>query len=90
VIENTGGVQLDWSLLDRRLGLSFEAFDFGRERDLDPHLRLTGRWALGKYIVVRAGYDDPLVDEFRSPFVGAGIRWTDDDLKYLLGSVPSF
>jgi phospholipid/cholesterol/gamma-HCH transport system substrate-binding protein len=90
VIENTGGVQVDWSFLDRRLGLSLEAFDFGRERDLDPHLRLTGRWALGKYFVVRAGYDDPLVDEFRSPFIGAGIRWTDDDLKYLLGSVPSF
>ena len=90
VIENTGGVQVDWNLLDRRLAFSLEAFDFGRERDLDPHLRLTGRWALGKYVVVRAGYDDPLVDEFRSPFIGAGIRWTDDDLKYLLGSVPKF
>ena len=90
VIENTGGVQLDWGFLDRRLAFSLEAFDFGRERDLDPHLRLTGRWALGRYVVIRAGYDDPLVDEFRSPFVGAGIRWTDDDLKYLLGSVPNF
>jgi phospholipid/cholesterol/gamma-HCH transport system substrate-binding protein len=70
--------------------MSFEAFEFGRERDLDPHLRLSGHWNLTKNIYFKAGYDDPLVDEFESPFFGAGLRWTDDDLKYLLGSVPSF
>jgi len=31
-----------------------------------------------------------LVDDRASPFAGVGLRWTDDDLKYLLGSVPSF
>ena len=36
------------------------------------------------------GYDDPLVSERDSLFVGAGIRWRDDDLKYLLGSIPRF
>jgi hypothetical protein len=32
------------------------------------------------------GYDDPL--ERDSFFLGGGIRWRDDNLKYLLGSVP--
>ena len=68
--------------------LSLEAFDFGRERDLDPHLRLTGQWNFYRNLYVKAGYDDPLVDEFRSPFLGIGIHWSDDDLKYLMGSVP--
>ena len=68
----------------------FEAFDFGRERDLDPHLRLTGQWNFLRNLYVKAGYDDPLVEEFRSPFVGVGIRWSDEDLKYLMGSIPSF
>ncbi|MEO8277435.1 MAG: MlaD family protein [Thermoanaerobaculia bacterium] len=88
VIENTGGVQVDWTTTEKKLVFSFEAFDFGRERDLDPHLRLTGQWNLLRSLYVKAGYDDPLVEEFRSPFVGVGIHWSDDDLKYLMGSLP--
>jgi len=90
IIESSAGVQVDYSFLDRRFALSVEAFDFGRERELDPHLRLTGLWNVTPHIYLKGGYDDPLVDEFRSPFLGAGVRWTDNDLKYLLGSIPSF
>ena len=36
------------------------------------------------------GYDDPLVSERDSLFLGLGVRWRDDDLKYLLGSIPRF
>lgn len=88
ILENTAGVQVDYTFLDKRLGLSFEAFNFGRERDLDPHLRLTGQWNFMHNLYLKAGYDDPLVEEFRSPFVGVGVRWSDDDIKYLMGSAP--
>ena len=88
ILENTAGVQVDYSFFRKRAMLSFEAFDFGRERDLDPHLRLTGQWNFYRNLYVKAGYDDPLVDAYRSPFVGVGIHWSDDDLKYLMGSVP--
>ena len=90
LIENTGGVQVDYGLVPDRLWLSLEAYDFSRELDLDPHLRLSAQWYPLRSLYVRAGYDDPLVDDLRSPFVGVGLRWSDDDLKYLLGSVPSF
>jgi len=30
------------------------------------------------------------VRERDSLFVGVGVRWRDDDLKYLLSSVPKF
>lgn len=89
LIENTGGVQVDYSLLDKKLWFSLEAFDFGRERDLDPHLRFTTQWNVFKNLYVKGGYDDPLVDDFKSPFIGAGVRWSDDDLKYLMGSLPT-
>jgi len=89
VIQNSGGVQVDYSLLDKKLWFSLEAFDFGREMDLDPHLRFTTQWNFHKNFFVKGGYDDPLVDQYKSPFVGLGIRWTDDDLKYLMGSVPN-
>lgn len=90
LIENTGGVAVDYGVVPDKLSLSFEAYDFARELELDPHLRLTARWFPWRNVFVNAGYDDPLVDELASPFVGAGLRWSDDDLKYLLGSIPSF
>jgi len=88
IFESTGGAAIDYRLFDDRVRLSLEAFDFGREADLDPHLRLTGQWQLSPNVYVLGGYDDPLVTERDSLFVGGGVRWTDDDFKYLLGSLP--
>ena len=90
VIENSPGLEIDYSLVPDKLWLSFEAYDFSRELDLDPRLRLTASWYPVRNLYLRAGYDDPLVDEFASPFYGAGLRWNDDDLKYLFGSLPRF
>jgi phospholipid/cholesterol/gamma-HCH transport system substrate-binding protein len=90
LVENTGGAQVEYSLIPERVWLSFEAYDFSRELDLDPHLRLSALWYPWRNVFVEAGYDDPLVDDLRSPFVGFGLRWSDDDIKYLLGSIPNF
>lgn len=90
VIESSGGVQAEYPLLDRRLWLSLEAFDFDREGELEPHLRLSGRYRLGETLYLRAGYDDFLESERDSLFLGGGLRWRDDQLKYLLGSLPRF
>jgi phospholipid/cholesterol/gamma-HCH transport system substrate-binding protein len=90
LVESTGGAGLDYRLFDKRLALSLDAFDFGREDDLKPHLRLTGRYSLGSNVYLMGGYDDLLEKERDSLFFGAGVRWSDDDLKYLLGSLPRF
>ncbi len=90
LIESKFGVQVDYPLFDDRLWLSLEAFDFSRAQDLDTHVRLSGRWRLHPNLYLMAGYDDPLVSDRRAVLFGAGIRWKDDDLKYLLGSLPSF
>ncbi len=88
LIESTGGAAFDYSVLDRKLRFSFEAFDFGRENDLNPRLRFTTRWNLFKNAYVVGGVDDFLESGRESVFLGGGIHWSDDDLKYLLGSVP--
>lgn len=88
LVEDSFGVEVEYPFLDRRLWLDVEAFDFDRPDDLAPHLRLTGRWHLNDNIYFVGGYDDPLESDFDSLFVGGGIRWTDDNLKYLLGSIP--
>ena len=90
LIENEGGLQVDYALIPDKVWMSFEAYDFSRELDQDPHLRLSATWFPWKNLYLRAGYDDPLVDELESPFVGAGLRWSDDDIKYLAGSIPRF
>ncbi len=85
LIEGTGGAQVDYPLpvLDRKLLVSFEAFDFNRPNDLSPRLRLTGRYQFHPNLYLIGGYDDPLENE--SFFLGGGIRWSDENIKYLLG-----
>lgn len=90
LIENSGGAEIDYALVPDKVWLSATAYDFARELDLDPHLRLTAKWHPFKNVYVTGGWDDLLVEESDSPFLGAGLRWTDDDLKYLFGSMPSF
>lgn len=86
LIENTGGAQVEVPVFQDRFLVSFEAFDFNRPQDLSPHLRLTGRWRFHPNLYVVGGYDDFLEND--SLFLGGGIRWNDENIKYLLGAVP--
>lgn len=85
LIEGTGGAEVDYPLpiLDHKLLLSLEAFDFNRPNDLSPRVRLTGRYQFHPNIYLIGGYDDPLENE--SFFLGGGIRWSDENIKSLLG-----
>jgi phospholipid/cholesterol/gamma-HCH transport system substrate-binding protein len=85
LIESTGGAEIEYPVpvLDKKLWLSFEAFDFNRPDNLQPHLRFMGRYQLHPNLYLVGGYDDLL--EKGSAFLGGGIRWTDENLKYLLG-----
>lgn len=91
LFDSTGGVGADYSLNDR-IRVTGEAFDFGGKRDDSPHLRLLGEYVVRRerpdtpQIFVRTGIDNPLND---TAFVfGGGVRWRDEDLKYLIGSLP--
>ena len=89
LIESRFGGQIEFKPAPR-WELAVQAFDFDRPGDESPHLRLLGTWQPKPHILLIGGYDDPLVSERDSFFLGLGIRWRDDDLKYLLGSVPKF
>ncbi|MFL6193136.1 MAG: MlaD family protein [Thermoanaerobaculia bacterium] len=89
LIEGTGGAQVEYPLpfLSRKLNLSFEAFDFNRPNDLAPHLRLLGRYQFHPNLYIVGGYDDFLEND--ALFLGGGIRWTDENIKFLLGLAGS-
>ncbi|HEV8661350.1 MAG TPA: MlaD family protein [Thermoanaerobaculia bacterium] len=91
LIDNTGGVGADYQF-NPRVRLTGEAFDFGQRYDNSPHFRAYGEYTLRREkpktprLFVTAGVDNPLNDVAFT--IGGGIRWRDDDLKYLLGSIP--
>ncbi len=91
LFDSSGGVGADYKL-NERLTVTGEAFDFGGKRDDNPHIRVFGEYTFRREkpesprLFVASGVDNALND---TAFIfGGGIRWRDDDLKYLLGSIP--
>lgn len=89
LFESTGGVGLDAAMLRKRLRLSLEAYDWGRETK-PPHLRLETRYFLNNNLFAFAGWDDPVWSQRSSVLFGGGVTWRDEDLKYLLGTAAAF
>jgi phospholipid/cholesterol/gamma-HCH transport system substrate-binding protein len=91
LFDNTGGIGADYRLNDR-LVVTGEAFDFGQRRDDNPHLRLYGEYTVRKEkprtprLFITTGVDNAFNDTAFT--FGGGVRWRDEDLKYLLGSIP--
>ena len=84
LIDNTGGVGVDYSLFNEKLKTSFEAFDFEKLQ-----LRASLNYKLFYGIYLTAGYNDMLNKrDAQSAFVGAGVFLTNDDLKLLLTRSP--
>jgi phospholipid/cholesterol/gamma-HCH transport system substrate-binding protein len=91
LFDSTGGAGVDYRYNDR-IKITGEAFDFSKRRDPNPHLRVYGEYVLRRekprtpMLFITTGVDNALND--KAFIVGGGIRWRDDDLKYLLSSVP--
>jgi phospholipid/cholesterol/gamma-HCH transport system substrate-binding protein len=91
LIDSSGGVGADYQVNDR-LSVTSEIFDFGKRRDPNPHLRVYGEYTIRNEkpnfprLFLSTGVDNAFNN--RAFTFGGGIRWRDDDLKYLLSSVP--
>lgn len=83
LIENSGGLGIDYHLFNRKLRFSVEAFDFS-----DPYVRAFVRYNFYKGIYITGGADNVLNrDKEFSSFVGAGLFITNDDLKILASKI---
>ncbi len=89
LIENSGGAGLDYLTLKDRLRFSADIWNFDRA-NLNAHAKVTGRYYFSPSVFVLGGWDDFLNSKAKqdSLFFGAGIRWGDDDIKYLAGAIP--
>jgi phospholipid/cholesterol/gamma-HCH transport system substrate-binding protein len=90
LIESTGGVAADYYAFDDRLKFSLDSWNYGSKEsgNENVHLKAAASYSLGRTFFVNAGYDNFLNSRRATPFAGLGLRFDDEDLKYLLGSVP--
>ena len=90
LIESSGGLGADYYVLDDRIKFSVDSWNYNSREpgNENTHLKATASYGLGKTFYVNAGYDNFLNSQRKASFVGVGLRFDDDDLKYLLGSVP--
>jgi phospholipid/cholesterol/gamma-HCH transport system substrate-binding protein len=94
VFESTAGIGMDVQPFDQ-LQLSAEAFDFGAEDGAylrgygtvypfyNPESTNPLQW-----LYLAGGVDDALNVYQRDYFFGAGVRFTDQDLRGLVGFIP--
>ncbi len=90
LIESTGGVGLDYYLFNDRGMASMDLYDFNAVNDVrgdEPHLSLRYRHRFLKHLDAYIGADNILNNRCRNFFVGMGLNFVDQDMKYLLGTV---
>lgn len=97
IFENSAGVGLDYQVpfeTNRfRWVTSFEAFDLrgqGRIDDDRPHLKWINKLYILDNLYLTFGADDFVSRKNANAFVGGGVRFTDDDLKYLIAKLGVF
>lgn len=92
IIENTGGIGANAYFFDDRLELLIDINQFSEETRL-PRFKALAAVELIPHVYLTGGIDDFLNPGTTDFFVGGGVRFNDDDLKYLLfsvgGAVPS-
>lgn len=96
LFEGSCGVAVDY---DVPLGIdwmrwitTFEAFDFrGRNRfnDSRPHLKWLNKMYFTNHLYFAFGADDFISCNNKNLFFGAGLRFSDDDIKYFLSKFSS-
>jgi phospholipid/cholesterol/gamma-HCH transport system substrate-binding protein len=80
--ESSGGVGMNLHAFDDRLELQSDLFGFGE--NVRPRWRERFQYEFVKRIWVVAGVDDLLNSDRTDYFVGAQLRFTDEDLKAIL------
>ncbi len=92
LMEKAFGIGTDLYAQNDHLRFSFDAMDFNSDDPLskEPHLKVSAQYDLLRHIHLSVGYDQILNSKIDTLFVGAGLRFEDEDLKYLLGGLSGF
>jgi phospholipid/cholesterol/gamma-HCH transport system substrate-binding protein len=85
--ENTFGLGGDYFFNGDRGRVKFDIWDFSaKEADADKaHAKIGVDYRIFKYIFVSSGIDNILNSNLRGIYVGGGLKFEDEDFKYLFG-----
>jgi len=88
--ENTFGVGADYFLNNDRARLMADVWDFSNDEEdsHSPHVRIGVDYFIFKNLFISAGADNILNKKWRGGYAGVGVRFEDEDLKYLFGTLP--
>lgn len=88
IFDGKGGGSIEFRNFNETLRFGVTAYDFSKDPSINktnPRYRLTSSYQFYKNFYIQAGVQDIANKDFRTMFVGGGIRWKDEDLKKLLG-----
>lgn len=88
-IESTGGVGVDYFMNHDKVKFSGEVFDWNAINDIrgtSPHLKAQMRYQMLKHLELYGGWDNFLNPQSQNIFIGLGLRFIDNDIKYLTGA----
>ncbi len=90
LMENTFGLGLEQAIWNDRLVLTLDAFDFSSGKDDNDVTHLTAglRFHFFDRFFIHTGVDDMLSGDYRTFFIGAGLMFSDEDIKFLLQRTP--
>lgn len=88
--ENTFGAGGDYFFLNDKAKLSLDVWDFSRDEEgaKNPHAKVGVDYFIFKNVFLSAGADNILNKNRRGVYAGAGLRFEDEDFKYLFGTIP--
>jgi phospholipid/cholesterol/gamma-HCH transport system substrate-binding protein len=91
IVEGKGGGGVEFRTLDHdRLRFGLLGYDFTKRADKpNPRYRFTASYQFWKGAYIQTGVQDIANKDLRTFFVGAGLRWRDEDLKKIIGLASS-
>jgi len=91
LVENTFGFGTDYFFNSDHGKIKLDIWDLGaKEAEAKrAHARIGVDYTVLKYLFLSGGIDNILNPNRRGVYVGGGLKFEDEDLKYLLGSFPT-
>lgn len=89
--ENSFGAGVDQFFIKDKLKVSADAWDFTHDEagaKKKPHVKAGADYYLFKNLFVSAGGDNLMNKDRRGAYVGGGVRFEDEDFKYLFSNAP--
>lgn len=88
--ENTFGVGGDFFFNNDKGRITADIWDFSNneEGSKSPHIKIGADYFIFKNLFLSAGIDNILNRKWRGGYAGIGLRFEDEDIKYLFGTLP--